>query len=126
MSTWGGRREGAGRKPGVPNKVSGEIREVARQFGPSCIQRLAEFAGLIEGERAETHAAQIAAIKELLDRGYGRATMPVAGDSSAPLVVEFSWASEPSEPRPEPMLTIDSSSECAEEADTEVDIRWSC
>jgi hypothetical protein len=53
--------------------------------------RLAQFAGLIEGERAETHVAQIAAIKELLDRGYGKAAIPLASDTERPLAFEIVW-----------------------------------
>jgi hypothetical protein len=94
VSNWGGRRDGAGRKPRVPNKTGGEIREIARQFGPAVIQRLAQLADLIPGERADSHAVQIAAMKELLDRGYGRATTILAGDSEAPpAVIRFEWAS---------------------------------
>ena len=93
MSNWGGRRDGAGRKPRVPNKTGGEIREIARQFGPAAIQRLAQLADLIPGERADSHAVQIAAMRELLDRGYGRATTILAGaDEAPPAVIQFQWA----------------------------------
>ena len=92
-NNWGGRRDGSGRKPGVPNKNTGEIREVAQQYGPAVITRLAELAALTPGTPADSHAVQVAAMKELLDRGYGRATQPIAGDAEAPpLAIDFRWA----------------------------------
>ncbi len=104
MSGHGGRREGAGRKPGVPNKCSGEIRGIAREFGPAAITRLAELAGLAPGERGEGQAVQVAALKELLDRGYGKATQPMSGDRDmSPVSYEFRWADATPQPEPELM-----------------------
>jgi len=76
-----------GRQKGTPNKSTAQIKELAREYGPAAIERLAEKAGLLEhlGKMpADTDAAQIAAIKELLDRGYGKATQPISGDEEAP------------------------------------------
>ena len=40
--------------------------------------------------------SQIAAIMELLDRGYGKATQPLSGDPDGPpLAVDFRWADAP-------------------------------
>ena len=72
--TSGGRRPGSGRKKGTPNKVTAEIKEIARQYGPEAIAELARLA-----TKAESEAARVAAIKELLDRGYGRAVQPIQG-----------------------------------------------
>jgi hypothetical protein len=71
-----------------------EIQTLARQHAPSAITRLAQLAGLIDGEPADTHAAQIAAIKELLDRGLGRAPLIIEGDPDRPQVIryDFRWA----------------------------------
>lgn len=49
---------------------------------------------------AESEAAQIAATKELLDRGYGKAVQPQSGpDGEGPVVTEvvYRWASSESE-----------------------------
>src|SRR5262245_54567988 len=70
----GGRRPGSGRKKGTPNKVTAEIKELAQQYGPEAIAELARLA-----TQAESEAARVAAIKELLDRGYGRAMQPIEG-----------------------------------------------
>jgi hypothetical protein len=89
----GGRREGAGRKPGIPNRCTTEIRLVAQQHGPAIIAKLAELAGVVPGIAAESQGVQVAAMKELLDRGYGRATQPLTGDAEKPLTaILFEWA----------------------------------
>jgi len=53
--------------PGGRPKVLGEIQELARQHAPSAIAELARLA-----LKAKSETARIAAIRELLDRGYGR------------------------------------------------------
>jgi hypothetical protein len=87
----GGRRDGAGRKPGVPNKTAAELREIARRFGADAIERLAEIGGLIRGKPADSEAVRVAALKELLDRGYGRAPQVVGSDGEKPLLIRFEW-----------------------------------
>ena len=80
----GGARENAGRKPGKPNKVTAEVRELAGKYGPDAIKALAKLAGLsmdAEG-KAESEAARVAAIKELLDRAYGKSAQPIDGDGA--------------------------------------------
>lgn len=90
----GGKREGAGRKPGVPNKAAGEVRELAQRHGPDAIKALAKLAGLGKDQtgRAESEAARVAAIKELLDRAYGKSAQPVGGgDGTEPIKHLFGW-----------------------------------
>jgi hypothetical protein len=65
---------GSGRKKGTPNKVTAEIKGLAQKYGPEPIAELARLA-----TKAESEAARVAAIKELLDRGYGRAVQPIEG-----------------------------------------------
>jgi hypothetical protein len=76
----GGLRPGSGRKPGVPNKVTRELKDLARQYTDVAIMELARLA-----TEAESEAARVAAIKELFDRGYGKATQTIAGDPDNPL-----------------------------------------
>jgi hypothetical protein len=64
----GGKREGAGRKPGVPNKVTRDIKELAQEYGERAIIRLAQ---IMETESFPP-AAQVAAARELLNRGFGQ------------------------------------------------------
>jgi hypothetical protein len=56
----------SGNRGGRP-KVLGEVQELARQHAPKAIVELARLA-----LRAKNETARIAAIRELLDRGYGR------------------------------------------------------
>jgi hypothetical protein len=103
----GGRREGAGRKLGIPNKNTAEIRVVAQSYGPAAIAALAELAGLAPGTRAEAETARISALKELLDRAYGRSTQPLSGDAeAAPVSITFHWADAVTEQPPEPELEV--------------------
>lgn len=65
----GGKREGAGRPKGSRNKVTADIKEIAQGFGEEAITHLVEIAR--DGDAP--HAARVAAVREILDRGYGKA-----------------------------------------------------
>ena len=71
-----GKRRG-GRKAGVPNKATAEIRMLAREHGPAAIQELARLA-----KEAQSEPARISACNALLDRAYGRsqASQPIELD----------------------------------------------
>lgn len=86
----------SGRPKGSPNKITAEVKELARKYGPDAIERLAGLAGLLPGVMpAEAGAAQVAALREILDRAYGKATQHIAGDpAGAPVKVVFEWASD--------------------------------
>jgi len=56
-----------GRKMGTPNKSTSEIRALAQEYGPEAIRRLVSLM-----RQRDDHKVQLAAAKELLDRGYGR------------------------------------------------------
>jgi hypothetical protein len=60
-------RKGESGNPGGRPKVLGEVQELARQYAPTVIVELARLA-----LRAKNETARIAAIRELLDRGYGK------------------------------------------------------
>jgi hypothetical protein len=89
-----GERRG-GRRAGVPNKATRDIKALAQQFSPKAIAGLAGLAGLIEGVApAQSEQARVAAMKELLDRGHGRPPQAIIGDDNAPPVrTIISWAS---------------------------------
>lgn len=65
----GGKRAGAGRPAGRRNKVTADIKEIAQSFGEEAIKSLVEI--VRDGDAP--HAARVSAVKELLDRGYGKA-----------------------------------------------------
>jgi hypothetical protein len=79
-----GERRG-GRRPGVPNKATAELRDLARLHGPAAIVELSRLA-----TQASSEQARISACVALLDRGYGRSHVdqPVEialPDTSTPL-----------------------------------------
>ena len=86
MPSRGGKRQGAGRKPGTPNKLktseAREIKALAQEHAPVAMKRLAHLA-----EKAESEAASVAACNSILDRAFGRPTQTVAGDPDEPLQV---------------------------------------
>lgn len=69
-----------GRKKGVPNKATAEIKSVAQKYGKDAVERLAHLM-----KKAESEQAQVAACKELLDRGYGKAPQAITGDGGGPV-----------------------------------------
>lgn len=81
----GGKREGAGRKPGVRNKITKDVKDLAQEFGEEAIKALVEI--VRDGEAP--HAARVAAIKEVLDRGYGKSKqgLEVTGAEGGPVMV---------------------------------------
>ena len=60
-------RKGQSGNPGGRPKVMVEVQQLARQHAPAAIVELARLA-----LKAKNETARIAAIRELLDRGYGR------------------------------------------------------
>lgn len=73
-----------GRVAGTPNKVTADIKALAQAHAPDAIMQLATIL-----TTSESDTARIAAAKELLDRGYGKAMQGVelTGKDGAP--VEF-------------------------------------
>lgn len=71
----GGKRIGAGRKAGALNQVTRDIRALAQAHAPKALKELARIAA-----KAESEAARVAAIKEILDRGYGKSKQPIEHD----------------------------------------------
>jgi hypothetical protein len=54
------------------NKATADVKAMAQEYGLDAIRELATIL-----TTSESHQARIAAAKELLDRGYGRATQAV-------------------------------------------------
>jgi hypothetical protein len=70
--------KGKSGNPGGRPKVIGPLRELARQHAPDAIKELARLA-----TKARSETARVVAIRELLDRGYGKPTQFVSGDENA-------------------------------------------
>ncbi len=65
---------GKGRPKGSPNKATAELKDLARNYTAQALEALVGV--LQEGG----DAAKVAAARELLDRGYGKARQPIDGD----------------------------------------------
>jgi hypothetical protein len=63
----GGRRPGAGRPLGAPNKLTRPLRELAASHSEDCIAVLVELR-----DHAEAEQVRLAAATALLDRGHGK------------------------------------------------------
>jgi hypothetical protein len=72
--------KGQSGNPGGRPRIVGELRDLARAHAPAAIQELARLA-----LKAKSETARIAAIRELLDRGFGKPTQFVAADNEPPL-----------------------------------------
>jgi hypothetical protein len=61
-----------GRKVGSVNKVTADIKALAQSYGAEAVATLASIMATSENDQA-----RISAAKELIDRGYGKASQPV-------------------------------------------------
>lgn len=64
-----------GRQKGVPNKATRTLKEIAREYTTEAVEALV---GIIRD--SDSDAAKVSAAKEILDRGYGKASMVLTGD----------------------------------------------
>jgi hypothetical protein len=79
-----GERRG-GRQPGVPNRATADVKAMALVHTPAAIQELARLS-----TEAESEPARVAAIKELLDRAYGKARQTLDVDAT----IRVDWAAK--------------------------------
>jgi hypothetical protein len=67
-----GQPKTGGRKKGTPNRVTNEVKSLAQVHGPDIIDELYRIA-----KKSKADSDRVAAIKELLNRGYGRPANPI-------------------------------------------------
>jgi hypothetical protein len=70
----GGKREGAGRKPGMVSKAKQDLVEMAKGYAGDALMVLVN----VMSNDAEPASARISAATALLDRGYGKPTQAIA------------------------------------------------
>jgi hypothetical protein len=75
-----GERRG-GRRPGVPNKATAEIKRVAQKYGQEALEKLVELM------RGSDLKVAVTAANSILDRGYGKPAQTLQGDPDKPLAV---------------------------------------
>ena len=74
-----GERRG-GRQKGTPNKITADVKALARVYGPEAIKALAKLMRTASSEKARASAAS-----DLLDRGYGRPSQAITGEDGGPV-----------------------------------------
>jgi hypothetical protein len=75
---------GQGRPKGVQNKATRDVKKLAQRHGPEAIAELWRLS-----REAEPDAARIAALRELMDRAYGRPAQAITGEGGGPLTVKI-------------------------------------
>lgn len=81
MAQVGGKRPGAGRKPGAVSKAKRELAEMAKEHAAMALDVLVNVA-----QSGESDAARVSAATAILDRGYGKPFQAVhhAGHDGGP------------------------------------------
>lgn len=82
MAQVGGKRPGAGRKPGAISKAKRELADMAKDKAEQALAVLAEI--MMTGE---SDAARVSAANSILDRGYGKPfqAVQISGDAQSPV-----------------------------------------
>lgn len=68
MAPRGGKRPGAGRPKGAPNKVTADVKAIALEYSQEAVDTLAE----VMRDKGAPAAARVAASNAILDRGFGK------------------------------------------------------
>jgi len=71
-----------GRMKGTPNKATADIRDIARRYSPGAMAELGRLA-----TSAESEQARVSAIKEILDRAYGKAPQAITNGEDGPFQI---------------------------------------
>src|SRR5262245_40976231 len=79
------RPPGAGRKKGAPNKATASIRELAQKHAPEAMGELIRLA-----RHARSEMTRVCAIREILDRGYGKSKATLEGELYLGISLELS------------------------------------
>lgn len=82
MAQVGGKRPGAGRKPGAVSKAKRELAAMAKEHAEMALGVLVKVA-----QSGESDAARVSAATAILDRGYGKPfqAVQITGDPDAPV-----------------------------------------
>src|SRR6516162_6174725 len=75
-------KPGQSGNPGGRPKGFAEVRELAREHTVAAIDKLVAIMTTGQSEQA-----QLLAANSLLDRGWGKPTQPIAGDSEGPPII---------------------------------------
>lgn len=71
-----------GRPAGVPNKANAELKAIAQEYTQESVDTLVSI--MRNGETPPP--ARVAAAREILDRGHGKAPQAITGEDGGPLI----------------------------------------
>lgn len=94
----GGARSGAGRKPGVPNKATADVKEAASVYSADAVDTLAK----IMQDVAQPAAARVSAANAILDRAHGKPKQTVDVDGAMSGALTVTYVNRPAGPAPTP------------------------
>lgn len=77
----GGKRPGAGRKPGKVGKAKKELQDMAKDHAKEALETLRK----IMTNDQEPAAARVSAANAILDRGYGKPPQALTGPDGGPM-----------------------------------------
>lgn len=88
----GGKQPGAGRPKGSKTRTTAEMRSRCRMYTDRALDVLERIA-----EKSKNESNKMSAVKEILDRGHGKAAQVLAGDPDNPVQtrVVMAWDTEP-------------------------------
>lgn len=83
MAQRGGKRPGAGRKPGKVGAAKRALSEMAKDYADAALATLAE----IQADKLAPASARVSAATALLDRGYGKPaqSLELTGENGGPV-----------------------------------------
>ncbi len=71
----GGKRPGAGRRKGTPNKATADVKAAAQKYTDEALETLAKIM-----RDSDADPARVASARELLDRGHGKPAQSHTGE----------------------------------------------
>lgn len=92
MAQRGGKRPGAGRKPGKVSKAKRQLMDMAKDHAEIALKTLVEIA-----QKGESESARVSAANAILDRAYGKApqAMTHSGPDGGPIKTEGKLTLDP-------------------------------
>lgn len=90
MAQRGGKRQGAGRKPGKVGQAKRQLMDMAKDHAEAALKTLADIAE----DNEAPHSARVSAATAILDRAYGRPPQSMTvgnpdGSAFAPSVIQI-------------------------------------
>ena len=81
----GGKRAGAGRPKGTPNKATASIRDAAQAYTEDALRTLVE----VMNDKEQPGPARVGAANAILDRGYGKPKQEVDGSLTGEMMLQI-------------------------------------